>query len=79
PEPTLNPKPHPNPKAKTVDKRPCNLCQKSLKGKEGLKKHQKDVHGKVAKLKCGACEMLFFSGPDLEAHKQKKTSEVRVY
>ncbi|KAH0979902.1 hypothetical protein GBA52_007079 [Prunus armeniaca] len=41
---------------------------------EALKKHQK-VHGKVAKFKCGACGMLFFSGPDLATHKEKKNRE----
>ncbi|CAL2248096.1 unnamed protein product [Prunus armeniaca] len=67
PPSTPNPTPTPSkPKAKILDKRSCNMCHKSLKGKERLKKHKKDVHGKVAKFKCGA-------GPDRAYAQRERT------
>ncbi|CAL8124587.1 unnamed protein product [Prunus armeniaca] len=56
----------------------CNLCQKTVKVKEGLIKHQKVQHDKVAKLKYGVCKSLFVSLPDLANHKKNKKIEYRM-
>ena len=53
---------------------PCNICDKVIKFKRGLKQHMK-THSKEKTSKCHMCSMSFISSSNLRTHRLTHTGE----